>query len=631
MATSTGVGFGGDIFEGGPTCTDPKDPDSDFIANSLELGPSTDTDKDGTPDYLDTDSDNDTWTDKEEAANPLLDPSQPGQKRDNTCDALADTDLDGIPDVRDLDSDGDGVPDIDEKKYDPDGKLGCRVKIDCDGDGVPDVIEVAAASNPADGKWVPSDATLYFVLPYGAGEKTKDFPFSTGVAKADVYFLVDTTASMQPTIDNLKASLDATIIPEILNGDLNANPPIPAITDANIGIGTFRDIPWAPYGQPGDDVYRNAFNINAQTVLGNVAPPIKNGNSYTAPASVESILGTLSAGGGGDNPEGTLQALWLGGDEPALRCDGRRRLVAGGAVSGHLPGPRHVRRALLPAAVAPGVHPLVGRADAQERTGRSERVRFESGRRHEELSRHGHGAQRNQRQGHRRSNRHRHRGLGARRLHRSRDEDRQPLSRPVFRRRRQAARADGRRRDGQRIERGRSAARPARGRGPCTTSPPPTRTTPARGTSTAPATASPDPAYQNPAVDPDPKPFDASKLIKQITPVPSMSMPLPYASLEDCHHVLRRARRRHGHLPCPREERHGQAAGAARASRGHPRADAFGPDPRREERRAHRLLRHSQIPRSGEVTRASVSMGAASGPNAPHLVEPRMILDDRTT
>jgi hypothetical protein len=34
-------------------------------------------------------------------------------------------------------------------------------------------------------------------------------------------------------------------------------------------------------------------------------------NEYVAPASVEAILGSLSAAGGGDGPEATLQALWI--------------------------------------------------------------------------------------------------------------------------------------------------------------------------------------------------------------------------------------------------------------------------------------------------------------------------------
>ena len=310
--SSSGSGEGGTLFfDAGGTCADPTDKDKDLIADFLELGPAKDTDGDGTPDALDDDSDGDGVLDKNEAANPKLLPEEPGQTRSGPCDPLADSDGDGDPDVRDLDSDNDGVSDTQESGYDADGSLGCRVQIDCDHDGIIDVVELAAGSSPTDPVSVPANAGLYFVLPYQGGPQTKDFTFSTGVAKADIYFMIDTTASMQPAIDNLKASIDTEVIPTILNGDPAANPPIPPIGDAWIGVGEVRDVPWLPYGQMGDELYRYRFNINAQTVAGDMAPPVFNGQTYTAPAATKKILNTLVAGGGGDAPEGTTQALWL--------------------------------------------------------------------------------------------------------------------------------------------------------------------------------------------------------------------------------------------------------------------------------------------------------------------------------
>ena len=305
-------GEGGTLFpDVGSGCPDPTDKDGDLIADLLELGPDKDTDGDGTPDALDDDSDGDGVKDAEEAANPKLGPDEPGQMRDDACDTLADTDGDGTPDVRDQDSDNDGVSDAQEDGYDPDGSHGCRVIVDCDGDEVIDVIEAAAGSSPTDAASQPDNPALYFVLPYGEGPKTKDFTFSAGIAKADIYFLIDTTASMQPAIDNLKASIDTQIIPTILNGDLAANPPIPPISDAWIGVGEVRDVPWSPYGQPGDELYRHRFNIGNQAISGDVAAPVLEGGAYKAPESVQKILGSLTAGGGGDGPEATSQALWI--------------------------------------------------------------------------------------------------------------------------------------------------------------------------------------------------------------------------------------------------------------------------------------------------------------------------------
>jgi hypothetical protein len=280
------------------------DDDADSLANTIEGDGSVDTDMDGIPDSKDPDSDNDGWPDSAEAG-------ECGKPRTNVCASPQDTDGDGIADFRDLDSDQDGVPDFDEKKYDPDGSKCCRVLPDCDGDGVPDVVEVAAASDPVDMKSVPPDATLYFVLPFMDPEKTKSFPFQTGVKIADIYFMIDTTASMGPTISNIAASLDTAIIPKILNGDPTASPPIPAIPGAYIGMGDFRDVPWAPYGDVGDSVYRNHYNLGGKDVYGNVAPPAGTAPAFTAPDGVKTILASLKAGGGGDGPEGYSQALWM--------------------------------------------------------------------------------------------------------------------------------------------------------------------------------------------------------------------------------------------------------------------------------------------------------------------------------
>lgn len=292
-------------------CAAAADADKDSITDALEGEPSDDIDSDKTPNLNDTDSDGDGWPDEAEATNPLLEVGQPGQARTTPCDALADSDADGAPDAYDLDSDNDGLSDKQEKTFDANGKLGCRVKTDCDGDGVLDLIEAAAGSDPTNKSSMPEDPALFFVLPYKEGEKTQDFVFSTGVAKADIYFLVDTTASMQPAIDSLKASISSKVIPSILNGDLQASPPIPPIGDAWIGMGSVRDVPWGGYGQPGDDIYRHRFDIAGQTVAGNVTPPLPQGSSFVAPDNVTKILGSLTAAGGGDGPEGTSQALWM--------------------------------------------------------------------------------------------------------------------------------------------------------------------------------------------------------------------------------------------------------------------------------------------------------------------------------
>lgn len=318
IGAAGGIGATGGIGVSGAggasiVCTNPTDTDGDGIADQLEGrnyegGPSVDTNGNGIPDYKDKDSDGDGIPDSVEAANPYLPPGTPGRVRTGPCSPVADTDGDGIPDFQDPDSDNDGVPDSMEKVC-PNGRP-CRLFVDCSGNGVPDIVEMAAGADPCSSAPVPN-AGLYFVLPYDAPPESKNFDFSTGVKDADIDFMIDTTSSMQATIDNVKTSLDSVIIPSILNGDPSANPPIPAIPGAYIGINTFRDVPWAPWGDPGDQLYQFAFPVGGSTVYGNVTAPVQSGSTYQAPANVKQILGTLTAGGGGDGPEGTTQALWM--------------------------------------------------------------------------------------------------------------------------------------------------------------------------------------------------------------------------------------------------------------------------------------------------------------------------------
>ncbi len=119
------------------------DADGDGIPDSVERpgGVAVDTDKDGTPDYLDEDSDGDGIPDSVEC------PDQP----------CRDTDGDGIPDYRDTDSDGDHIPDSVECDslpcHDTDGDgAPDYLDLDSDGDGIPDLIE---GKGDRDGDGVP--------------------------------------------------------------------------------------------------------------------------------------------------------------------------------------------------------------------------------------------------------------------------------------------------------------------------------------------------------------------------------------------------------------------------------------------------------------------------------------------
>ena len=84
-------------------------PDGWEARTRSDAGAPVDTDGDGAPDYLDTDSDNDGLRDSGESV-----PT-------DSAGLPTDSDGDGTPDLRDLDSDADALPDADEADDDWDG------------------------------------------------------------------------------------------------------------------------------------------------------------------------------------------------------------------------------------------------------------------------------------------------------------------------------------------------------------------------------------------------------------------------------------------------------------------------------------------------------------------------------
>lgn len=111
--------------EAGPVCV--PDEDGDGIPDEVEGTPNTDSDADGTPDYMDDDSDDDTIPDAVE-----------GDVANAGCRTPQDSDGDGDPDYIDEDSDDNGLPD--ESEVNPDGSPydGQSGASDSDGDHYPD-------------------------------------------------------------------------------------------------------------------------------------------------------------------------------------------------------------------------------------------------------------------------------------------------------------------------------------------------------------------------------------------------------------------------------------------------------------------------------------------------------------
>lgn len=215
-----GDGDGDGDADNEPPCERLIDTDGDSIAD-LHEG-STDFDLDGTPNFLDDDSDDDGLPDQDEAGD------------DDICTHPPDHDGDGWHDALDRDSDNDGLGDAEEiELYGTD-----PTNPDSDGDTFTDLAEVAADTDPNDsGVGIPPD-DFFVVLPYGGPEVPDNLQFSTDIEVADVFFLVDTTGSMSDTINDVATSLSSVIVPGIRE----------SISNAWIGVGRFEDFPIGLYG-----------------------------------------------------------------------------------------------------------------------------------------------------------------------------------------------------------------------------------------------------------------------------------------------------------------------------------------------------------------------------------------------
>jgi hypothetical protein len=256
------------------------DSDNDTIGDLHEAFPE-DTDGDATPDRHDLDSDGDGWTDAEEAGD------------GDVVTPPVDTDGDLIFDFRDPDSDNDGLSDEAERA----AGTG-RTDADSDDDGVSDLVEIAAcpagdttcamdATDPGSSPRTRGDFVFFepYMLPPDPPRDT--LVFSTDIQVADVYFLMDTTGSMGGAISSLTAGLSTPgtgLIDRVRT----------VIPDVWFGAGGFDDYQVAPYGYAtsGDHAYYN---------LQDLTPDVP-----TAQAAVS----RLTTHYGGDGPESLTPGLY---------------------------------------------------------------------------------------------------------------------------------------------------------------------------------------------------------------------------------------------------------------------------------------------------------------------------------
>jgi hypothetical protein len=177
------------------------------------------------------------------------------------------------------DPDGDGLSSDYERAHGSDPQ-----RADTDGDGVSDLTEAVAGTNARDAKSSPAaQGDFYFLSPYSEdpAPQRETLQFSTSLHSADLFILVDTTGSMMPVLSALQQRLTSTIVPKAAE----------LISDLHIGVGSFEDVPLAPYGSEGD------------AILAITQTPT------TAADSVQAGVNALALGSGGDGPEGGMIAL----------------------------------------------------------------------------------------------------------------------------------------------------------------------------------------------------------------------------------------------------------------------------------------------------------------------------------
>jgi len=245
-------------------CLTAPDTDNDTIPDYVEG--EGDRDNDGIPNYRDEDSDGDGILDREEAGD------------DDPCTPPRNTDGKDSYDYLDLDSDNDGLTDREENsRYGTD-----PYNPDTDGDGFYDLAEIAAETNPRDPSSIISPDDFFVVLYYNGGEEIRQLTFNTEIKQADIFFLTDTTGSMQEAIDNVRESLMDTIVPAIRA----------EIPDSEMGVGEFRDFPVDDYGNDEDlpFVLLQEITSDDQAVL--------------------QAISQYEAYGGGDTPESQIEALY---------------------------------------------------------------------------------------------------------------------------------------------------------------------------------------------------------------------------------------------------------------------------------------------------------------------------------
>ncbi len=195
---------------------------------------------------------------------------------------------------------------------------------DTDGDSMPDDWDDFPADPTKDG--ITENGGLYHILPYLGPAVSDPLEIDVQAQNADVYFLMDTTATMQGEIDNLKAALttgDYVVDPShcpTFAAEAATQGIIGAIRcevpDVYFGVGYHDDFPLPPHGDgdysydTGNDVCYDAATDTHHDVpyynLLNVSPVSTAGERAAVTGAVDKLVAKC----GGRIPESQVTALY---------------------------------------------------------------------------------------------------------------------------------------------------------------------------------------------------------------------------------------------------------------------------------------------------------------------------------
>jgi hypothetical protein len=122
-----------------------------------------------------------------------------------------------------------------------------------------------------------------FEVPFDGGPVEVSLQTEAVLGRADVTFLIDTTASMQDEIDRIRSQLRDRLAPAISE----------AIPDSQLAVATFADFPIDPYGDSGQDL---PFRLMLPS-----SPDV---------TRVQAAVNSIELGDGRDEPESQVEALY---------------------------------------------------------------------------------------------------------------------------------------------------------------------------------------------------------------------------------------------------------------------------------------------------------------------------------